>query len=225
MTAEKYKLIEGYMKECMHDSAHDEEHIYRVLYVALDIASTEVAADLDIIIAAAFLHDIGRKDQLENPELCHAQIGAEKAYLFLKSKGFDEDFAEKVRECINAHRFRGDNKPETLEAKILFDADKIDVTGAIGIARTLMYNGSKGEPLYRTSQNGEPSDGTDDTEPSFFQEYKFKLEKLYTRLYTRRGKEIAVERKKNAVNFYESILSEVKSSYALGNSIITKYSV
>lgn len=223
MTSENYRLLENYMKECMCDSAHDTEHIYRVLYVALDIASTEKEADTDVIIAAAVLHDIGRKEQSENPELCHAQVGAEKAYRFLISNSFDRNFAEKVRECINSHRFRGDNKPQSLEAKILFDADKIDVTGAIGIARTLVYKGNKREPLYSKDQNGVPSDGTDDTLPSFFQEYKFKLEKLYSRFYTRRGKEIAMERKKNAVAFYEGMLSEVRDSYRLGKSIITKY--
>ena len=58
----------------------------------------------------------------------------------------------------------------------MFDADKLDVTGAMGIARTLLYKGKVSEPLYSLLPDGTVSTGEDDTEPSFFQEYKYKLE-------------------------------------------------
>ncbi len=73
------------------------------------------------------------------------------------------------------HRFRRDSQPQSLEAKILFDADKLEVTGAIGIARTLIYKGEVAEPLYHMLPDGRVSDGTGDTSPFFFQEYKYKL--------------------------------------------------
>ena len=85
-----FQLIEEYMLECMQDSAHDKEHIYRVLYVALDIAEQERHVDYDLLIAACLLHDIGRQEQFENPSLCHAVAGAEKARKFLLEKGFPE---------------------------------------------------------------------------------------------------------------------------------------
>ena len=78
-----FQLIEEYMLECMQDSAHDKEHIYRVLYVALDIAEQERHVDYDLLIAACLLHDIGRQEKFENPSLCHAVAGAEKARTFL----------------------------------------------------------------------------------------------------------------------------------------------
>ena len=220
MKKEVYNLVEGYMLSCMDNNAHDKEHIYRVLYTALDIAQTEREVDPDILIAACLLHDIGRKEQFENPALCHAEVGAKKAYAFLIQNGFSDDFAKEVSSCINSHRFRGDNKPESIEAKILFDADKIDVCGTLGIARTLYYNASLGEPLYNLDENRNVLSGENDNGISFFQEYKFKLEKIYSKLYTKRGKEIAESRRKSAVDFYENMLSEVKFSYENGQKYL-----
>ena len=96
---------------------------------------------------------------------------------------------------------------------MLFDADKIDVTGTIGIARSLLYRGKVEEPLYLIDKDGIVSNGTFDTSPSFMKEYKFKLEKLYSKFYTNRGMEIATERQHSAIAFYESLLNEVRSSY------------
>ncbi len=220
MNKETYKKLETYMLECMKDSAHDKEHVYRVLYSAMDIAEHEKDVDYDILISACLLHDIAREEQNKNPELCHAEIGAEKAYNFLVENNFDIDFAEKVKHCISSHRFRKNNEPESLEAKILFDADKIDAAGTLGIARTLVYQGAMCEPLYSVMPDGKVSDGTDDVIPSFFQEYKYKLEKIYSRFYTDRGKEIAEERRKTAVSFYENMFREVSSTYEKGISLL-----
>ncbi len=84
MNREIYCLLEDFMLCSMDDAAHDKEHIYRVLYNALEIAKTEKAVDHDVLIAACLLHDIGRKEQFENPSLCHAAVGSEKAYQFLR---------------------------------------------------------------------------------------------------------------------------------------------
>ena len=222
MTKEIFKKLENYMQECMKDSAHDKEHIYRVLYSALDIAQYEKNVDYDILITSCLLHDIAREDQNKNPAICHAQYGAEKAYNFLIENGFDECFAEKVKHCISAHRFRKNNAPESTEAKILFDADKIDVAGTLGIARTLVYQGAMAEPLYSVLPDGRISDGENDETPSFFQEYKYKLEKIYSRFYTKRGKKIAEERKKTAVSFYNDMLREVSSTYEKGIDSLNK---
>ena len=100
---------------------------------------------------------------------------AKKAYSFLVSNGFDMEYAEKVKHCIRTHRYRKNNLPESLEAKILFDADKLDATGAMGIARTLIYKGTVSEPIYTLLPDGSVSSGENDSTPSFFQEYKYKL--------------------------------------------------
>ena len=214
MKQETYRLLEQWMHQCMTDSAHDREHVYRVLYTALDIAREEPDVDMDVLITACLLHDVGRQEQFADPSLCHAQVGAEKAYRFLTDNGFEMEFSRRVAHCILAHRFRKSNPPESVEAKILFDADKLDVTGAIGIARTLMYSGQNCRALYSVTESGRISDGEGDAEDSFFREYKFKLEKIYDRFYTVRGREEALRRKEAAVTYYENLLQEVRCSYA-----------
>ena len=216
MTNNTYTLLERYMLSCMADSAHDKDHIYRVLYQALEIAKEEENVDYDVLIAACLLHDVGRKEQLEDPSICHAMAGGEKAWSFLLAHGFDQDFAEKVRHCIHSHRFRKNMQPQSIEAKILFDADKLDVTGAVGIARTLLYQGTLSCPLYILLPDGTVSDGAQDTEPSFFQEYKYKLEKLYDRFYTKKGAQLAQARRAAAEAYYESLYREINAGYHQG---------
>lgn len=220
MTKETYVLLEKYMHTCMEDSAHDKEHVYRVLYNALEIAKAEGDIDYDVLITACLLHDIGRKEQFENPKLCHATVGSEKAFAFLKQAGFSEDFARQVSQCILTHRFRKSCEPQTLEAKILFDADKLDGTGAIGIARTLLYQGKMTHPLYLVLPDGSISNGEADPVPSFFQEYNFKLKKLYDRFYTAEGVRLAQERRFAAEAFYHGLFREVSINAADGRSIL-----
>lgn len=102
MKKSDYQKIENYMLACMADSAHDSQHIYRVLFTALDIAQHEKDVNFDVLISACLLHDIGRKEQSENPKLCHAEVGAEKARKFLIENGFSREFAESVADCIRA---------------------------------------------------------------------------------------------------------------------------
>lgn len=222
MEKSTYTQIEQYMLLCMKDTAHDKEHIYRVLYLALDIARTELNIDQDVLIAACLLHDIGREEQFQNPKLRHEQVGAEKAYRFLTANHWPENKAEHIRNCILSHRFRSENPPESIEAKILFDADKLDVTGTLGIARTLLYKAQVSEPLYSIGTAGNVLGGSEDTQPSFFQEYKFKLEKLYDRFFTQRGNQIAEERRDSAVSFYNSMLKEVQSCYSCGVKVLAE---
>lgn len=218
MDRKTYQQLEHYMLSCMKDSAHDREHVYRVLYAALELAKEEQNVNLDVLVCACLLHDIGRQEQFADPSLDHAAVGAEKAYSFLISNGFGETFSGHVRRCIFTHRFRSDCPPESTEAKLLFDADKLDVCGALGMARTLLYNGAEDEPLYSLLPDGRVSSGEGDLSPSFFQEYKFKLENIYSRFYTKRGKEFARERQAAAVSFYENLLCEASSLYDAGRA-------
>lgn len=220
MDKKTFQFIEDYMLSCMKDSAHDKEHIYRVLNNALVIAEGIPDVNYDILITACLLHDIARPEQIQEPRLCHAAVGAEKAYVFLLQGGCSVGFAEEVRNCIRTHRFRKDDQPESLEAKILFDADKLDVVGAIGVARTLVYKGTVSDPLYTRRPDGMISDGTDDEISSFFREYKFKLEKLYDRFYTEKGRKLALGRKAVAKAFYESLYHEVTAFDTLGKDLL-----
>lgn len=69
MNKVQYNKIENYMLQCMKDSAHDQEHIYRVLYLSLDIAKYEINVDMDILIASCLLHDIGREEQFNSIQI------------------------------------------------------------------------------------------------------------------------------------------------------------
>lgn len=218
MKKSMYEQIEHYMLECMTDSAHDKEHVYRVLYSALDIATYEDGVDMEVLIISCLLHDIGREEQFKNPSLCHAKVGSEKAYKYLKENGFNEETSSQIRDCILTHRYRSDNPPSSIEAKILFDADKIDVTGTLGIARTFVYKGIVSDPLYTVDFHGNVLDGTNDTDPSFFHEYKFKLEGLYNKFYTKRAAQIAKNRQQSAISFYNNMLNEVRDCYRIGKN-------
>ena len=222
MKKEKYSVIENYMHTCMKDSAHDVEHVYRVLNNALVIAKDQQNVDYDILIAACLLHDIARPEQIADSSLCHAAVGSEKAFRFLCDNGLSIEFAGRVRDCIRTHRFRKNDQPETLEAKILFDADKLDVVGAIGIARTLVYKGTVSDPLYTRKQDGSISDGSEEEVSSFFREYKFKLENLYDRFYTESGKRLALERRATAEYFYKSLYNEVSAFDREGKKLLAE---
>lgn len=220
MDKQEFQKIEAHMLHCMRDSAHDAEHVYRVLYNALEIAATEEKVDYSVLLAACLLHDIGRARQFENPELCHAQEGGNMAFEYLTGIGFPAEKAEHVRQCIASHRYRSDAPPVTIEAKILFDADKVDVTGALGIARTLFYQGHVGSALYAVDDNGNVSDGVSDTLPTFFREYHFKLKRIYDIFYTRRGEEIALRRRQAMDDYYRQLLHEVTENREAGNKLL-----
>jgi len=210
MTKTTYKEINKFMLSQMLDSAHDKYHVYRVLNYALDIASHECVDDMGVLIAACLLHDIGREQQFANPELCHAQVGGEMAHEFLLSIGWESSRAQHVKECITSHRYRGNNTPQSIEAEILSDADNLEACGAIGIARTLIYEGQTGEPLYMLGENdGIIEDSRQTKENSFFQEYNFKLKNVYDKFYTEHGKKLALERQETATNFYNGLFAEI----------------
>ena len=205
------------MSAHMQDSAHDKHHAYRVLNAAMDIAQYEATIDMDILIAACLLHDIGREKQFINPNLCHAQIGGDMAYEFLLTLSWPDDKARHVKECIVAHRFRSDNPPVSIEAKILFDADKLEACGAIGIARTLIYEGQTSEPLYIMDKDNKIiTEGGGADISSFFQEYNFKLKGVYDKFFTTRANEIAARRRQAAIDFYNSLYAEISQNYDSG---------
>lgn len=210
MNKETYKKIEKYMLEMMGDSAHDSLHIYRVLHQSLNISKSYNEVNRDVLITSCLLHDIGRDAQFQNPQLCHAIEGGKMAYAFLRELGWNENLCIHIQNCIITHRFRTDNPPKTIEAKILFDSDKLDVTGALGIARSLIYKGQVGEPLYTVDQNNNIQEGKDSDAPeSFFKEYHFKLIKLYDRFYTKEANAIAQRRKKLTTYFFDELMEEV----------------
>ncbi len=196
------------------DPVHDFDHVLRVYLMAERLAKSE-GADLEIIKAAALLHDSqGSAPGGEGKARAEHHIASAKfAAQVLAEKGWPQDRIRAVQHCILAHRFRGDeNAPETIEAKVLFDADKLDVLGAIGAARTIAYAALDGQPAY-----AEPSEQfvrTGEKQPgephSSFHEFLFKLRRVKDRMFTNSGKAVAEARHGFLVNFYIQLQAEVR---------------
>jgi uncharacterized protein len=117
----------------------------------MKIAETEVNVDLDVLQAGVLLHDIGGAKEANDPsgQTDHAVIGAEMARPILEDLGFADDKIRHIQECILAHRYRSDNRPETIEAKIVHDADKLETVGAIGMARSFCWIGKHGAQIHK----------------------------------------------------------------------------
>ena len=123
------------------DDIHGFPHIERVCNLCIQIGK-KLGADLFILKISALLHDIGRSKEREgSSKKNHAENSAEMAFKFLNSKKFDISHKKikKIIHNIRAHSFSNNLAPETLEAKILSDADKLDALGAIGLYRTIGF--------------------------------------------------------------------------------------
>ena len=212
MTAEKYQRLWAHMESCMRDSAHDAGHIQRVLDAALILAQKEKNVDFDCLIAAALLHDIGREEQFRTGE-SHASVGARMAKAYLLETGGTEEFAQHVSDCIRTHSFRKNDPPASVEARLIYEADKLDVVGAVGVARTFLYQGRSGDPIYSISPDGAVESG-DEKEASFYSEYRHKLMRLPGRFLTPEGKKRASIRGERAARFEAALRAEVAVSEA-----------
>ena len=216
MTHEQFAATEAFMKQNMQQSVHDEGHVHRVLYGALRIAKTLPLANTDVVILSALLHDVGRETERLNPKVHHAVAGAKMAFEFLQRQGWPQTTAAHVRDCILTHSYSAGGKPQTLEAEILFDADKLDLSGAVGCARSLLFGAEISEPWYRLDENGLPLPGKKSEEPSLFREYNKKLSKLEDKFYTEKAKKIAKKRQKTMDAYFEAMMDEVNSLYGDG---------
>jgi uncharacterized protein len=124
------------------DPVHGFDHVLRVYRLAEKIAQAE-GADIEIVRAAALLHDAdgSATEGGDEGRLEHHQASAAFARKILEAEDWAEDRIAEVEHCIRAHRFRDESEqPQTLEAKVLYDSDKLDVIGAIGVARTIAYD-------------------------------------------------------------------------------------
>ena len=194
------------------DPVHGFDHVLRVYRMAERLALVE-RADVEIVHAAALLHDaegsattggeIGRSN--------HHHASSEFARQILEAENWPPERIAAVQHCIRAHRFRDNSEPpQSLEAKILFDADKLDVIGAIGVVRTVAFDIVVGQPVY-----SEPSQlflSTGEKEPgephSSYHEYLFKLSHIKERLFTATARAIAEERHQFMAEFFTRLAAE-----------------
>lgn len=129
------------------DVAHDLDHIKRVVANARFLAVAE-RARLEVVIPAAWLHDCVAVPKTSPDRPRASRLAADEAVRLLTSWGYPTDLLPAIAHTIHAHSFSADVAPESLEAQVLQDADRLDALGAVGLARCLMLGGALGRPLY-----------------------------------------------------------------------------
>lgn len=203
------KLRKSAAAFCLNEGGcHGLDHSDRVHATAIHIGIA-MNGRLDILSAAALLHDIGRKDERESKGIiCHAIKGAERAGQILADLGFAQNDIEKISRCIATHRFRDNNPPESLEAKILFDADKLDSVGAIGIGRAFLFAGEVGARLHNHHIDIENTDPYT-IEDTAYREFRIKLSKIRDRMLTPIGRQLADDRHHFMELFFSRIEMEI----------------
>jgi len=207
----KIEIISSRAQEFMTDSegSHDWDHTLRVVKLAKHIAQKE-KAHLRLVKLAAYLHDIGRKYENESKgEICHAEKGAEIARQILKEENIDKKIIEKVTHIIRAHRFRNSTEPDSLEAKVLYDADKLDSIGAVGIGRAFLFAGEIGAKLHDRNIKPEKINSYSENDTAY-REYLVKLSKIKDRVYTEEGQRLAKQRHRYMSNFFKRLNKEVQ---------------
>lgn len=191
------------------DAAHDFDHVLRVLTLVRRIGPAE-GADMRVLEVATLLHDIGRADEVRLG-VDHALAGAEQARALLRQWGYAEEEVAAVAQAIAAHRFRTDRPPETVEARVLYDADKLDAIGAIGVGRAFAYAGKTGQALWSPVPPGAVA--TRPVDPHAHSpaiEFEVKLSRLADSLYTDTARAIAQERHTFMVAFFERLEAEIR---------------
>ena len=194
------------------DPVHGFDHILRVYHLASRLAE-QTGADLEIVQAAALLHDAHAVDVHSQGEAraAHQQLSAQFAAQVLREEGWPGERIAEVQHCIRAHRFRDESEqPQTLEAEVLFDADKLDAIGATGVARAIAYAARQGNPFFiaPSQQFLEKGLKIAGERHSAYHEYLYKLSKLKARLYTEPARGIAEERHRFQQAFFERLGAE-----------------
>ena len=181
-----------YIKETLLNdgTGHDYYHIERVVINARKILQTE-HADSFIVELAAWLHDLG--DQKLNNGIDKSE---ELISAFLKSLAVEQSIIDRIIEIVSQVSFSKGNRPSSIEAEIVQDADRLDAIGAIGIARCFAYGGSKKRILYSPDEKVK--------ENSSIQHFYDKLFKLKDLMNTESAKLIAAKRH----SFMEEYIAE-----------------
>ncbi|MBI9084814.1 MAG: HD domain-containing protein [Desulfobacterales bacterium] len=189
--------------------SHDWDHTLRVVALCERIGPAE-GADMVVLRIAAYLHDIGRSCQdRSNGSVCHAEHGEKMAGPIVEALFLTPEQKQNILHCIGSHRFRNRHVPETVEAKVLFDADKLDAIGAVGVARAFLFAGEVGACLHNPDIDVTQcrSYSRNDTG---YREYLVKLRNIRGRVLTDTGRRLAESRHGFMETFFARFLEEVQ---------------
>ncbi|MBS1249929.1 MAG: putative protein YedJ [Chloroflexi bacterium] len=193
-----------------HDPAHGFSHIRRV-YALCERLGQEEGANLKILRAAALLHDAQSGPEVRE---AHHTASAKFARHILHAEGWPDEEISAVQHCIRAHRFRDQKEPpQTIEAQVLYDADKLDAIGAVGVIRVFAYAILHEQEVYaplsqQFLSTGEREPGEPHTPRH---EFIYKLQHIKDQLYTTSGKALAMQRHQFLVHFFEQLEAEIKN--------------
>jgi HD superfamily phosphodiesterase len=165
---------------------HGMDHLERVRDRCVKMG-VKLDTDLEVLMAAAYLHDLGRHYNLE----VHGMKSARLAKPILKKIGFPKEKISQVLEVITLHDHNVDpRRRKTIEAQILYDADKLDAFGAIGAARWVMHGYARGKSI-----------------PWIVE----KIKKRYAGLHLAESKELAREPYQYTIDFFRKLSEDVKT--------------
>lgn len=209
-TAEILKKTTGFVKEKLEgdSSGHDWWHIYRVWNMSKKLHETE-GGDLFIIEMSALLHDVADWKFNSSEEGCILLIQN-----WLNHMSVDQNSAKRIIKIIENISFKGagvKDKMESIEGKIVQDADRLDAIGAIGIARTFAFGGKFGNPMHNPESKAEMHKSFEEYKKSkgtTINHFYEKLLLLKNRMNTETAKKIALERHRYMENFLKQFYDE-----------------
>lgn len=212
--SEAFGCLNAKLKELLTDSGagHDYDHTLRVMKNAEMLLNEMPGADGEIVRFAALLHDCARPEEHDSKgKICHAGRGAEIAFELLRKADLPLEFCQAVSEAVRTHRYRDGLAPKTVEGKIVFDADKLDSLGAVGLGRAFLFAGSCGARVHNTAAEA-LSNAAYGPEDTAYREYLVKLRHLPGAMLTPAGRTLAEERLKFMDRFFDRLNEEVYGS-------------
>jgi uncharacterized protein len=190
------------------DPGHGTAHLERVVATAMRLAADE-GARIDVVLPAAWLHDCVHVAKDSPVRAQASQLAADHALGFLRGAGYPPDALPAIHHAIEAHSWSAAIAPQTLEAKVVQDADRLDALGAIGLARCIAVGEALGRPLYGPTDPFCRSRAPDDAGASIDHFYA-KLLKLATTMQTAAGRREAERR----TAFLRAFLGQLESEIA-----------
>lgn len=191
-----------------YDPGHRIDHVDRVFVNALELAEDE-SADLAIIVPAVYLHDCVPVSKFSEKRPEASRLSARKAAELLQENGYPAEYTEAIQHAIAAHSYSACITPETLEAKVVQDADRLDSLGAIGIARVFLVGGQFNNAIYNPDEPF-PTDRVLEEKKYIVDHFHAKLLKLGETFNTRSGKQEAKQRLQYMRDFIEELQEEVE---------------
>ncbi len=199
------EFLQNELKE--NDPAHDLAHTKRVVANTKLLLKTE-SADAEIVLVASWLHDCVTLPKNHPDRKKTSTLAAEKAVKFLQEIRFPEEKKEQTAHAIQAHSYSAGIDPETKEAKLVQDADRLDALGAIGIARCFMVGGQLGRPVYNPDDPFCKTRTPDDSAWTTDHFYK-KLFSLQKNMNTESARREAEKRTRYMKEFLEKLGEEI----------------